>query len=167
MAAPKGNKNGIGHGRPPIYEQTPENVEIVSNLVDDYFEYIKGEYEENDGEETIKDPQTGLEETRKYKYQHWIRKSEPPTVTGLTLHLGFADKSTLYDYSKKDCFSHSIKRGLVRIEQHHEFKIADGDRCTGNIFALKNFGWVDRIHQDISFQEQPLLEQAEQDEEEE
>jgi len=69
--------------------------------------------------------------------------TEPPLVTMLTLHLGFADKSTLYDYAKKDGFSHSIKRALTKIEAFHEKAAAYGDKCTGNIFVLKNFNWKD------------------------
>jgi len=67
----------------------------------------------------------------------------PPTVTGLTLHLGFESKDTLYAYSKKDGFSYPIKRALLNIEEYHEIATAQGDKCTGNIFILKNFGWKD------------------------
>ncbi len=68
----------------------------------------------------------------------------PPTVTGLALHIGFSSKSTLYQYSKKERFSYPIKKGLTRIEMYHEEKVAYGDKCTGNIFVLKNFGWKDK-----------------------
>ena len=67
----------------------------------------------------------------------------PPLVTGLTLHLGFADKSTLYDYAKKEGFSHSLKSAITKIEMYHEKAVAFGDKCTGNIFVLKNFNWKD------------------------
>ena len=77
-------------------------------------------------------------------------RPEPPTVTGLSLHIGFADKSSLYDYKKKDEFSHSIKRAISRIEKYHEIAIAHGDKCTGNIFALKNFDWKDKTETDIT-----------------
>jgi len=69
--------------------------------------------------------------------------TKPPTVTGLTLHLGFESKDTLYSYAKKDGFSYSIKRALLNIEEYHEIATAGGDKCTGNIFILKNFGWKD------------------------
>lgn len=77
-----------------------------------------------------------------------MRKPEPPTVTGLALHLGFNSKDTLYQYSKKEEFSDSIKKGLSMVEKHHELQIAYGDKCTGNIFALKNMGWKDKVEQD-------------------
>lgn len=138
MAAEKGNKYAEGNegGRPPIYDRSnPEDVEKVKLLAEDYFNYIKGEYEEYEGDDG--------EVMRKT-----IRPGEYPTVTGLTLHLGFADKSTLYDYAKKEEFSHPIKRALTRIEQFHEFRAAEGDKCTGNIFVLKNFGWFDTMKTD-------------------
>ena len=71
--------------------------------------------------------------------------TRPPTVTGLTLHLGFESKDTLYSYAKKDGFSYPIKRALLEIEEYHEIATAGGDKCTGNIFILKNFGWKDTI----------------------
>ena len=94
-------------GRPPIYEATDENYIKVKDLCDSFFDYIKGEYKE------LKktDPNDDDEELR---YQ-CIRRSEPPTVTGLTLHLGFESKNTLYEYAKKDGFSDSIKRAIPQV----------------------------------------------------
>lgn len=77
-------------------------------------------------------------------------KNNPPLVTTLSLHLGFESKSTLYDYAKKDGFSHSIKRALTKIEAFHEKATAFGDKCTGNIFILKNFNWKDSVQTDIT-----------------
>lgn len=122
-------KKGPG-GRPPIYSVDSEaDIQKVAELVDDFFKYIEGEKDE-EGD--------------------WTRWPEPPTVTGLTLHLGFCDKSTLYDYANIDQFSHSIKRGLVKIEQFHEKATARGDKCTGNIFIMKNFGWKDKVEHDVT-----------------
>jgi len=101
-------------GRPPIYEPTEENFAKVAELCLSYFEH------DNDA-----------------------LVVNPPTVTGLTLHLGFESKDTLYSYAKKDGFSYPIKRALLNIEQYHEIATAGGDKCTGNIFILKNFGWKD------------------------
>jgi hypothetical protein len=67
----------------------------------------------------------------------------PPLVTGLTLHLGFESKSTLYEYAKKEGFSNPIKKALTKIEMFHETATAYGDKCVGNIFILKNFNWKD------------------------
>ena len=136
MAAPKGNKFAEGNdgGRPPIHT----DPEVVGRLVQDYFQWIEGEFEDKIIE--VED-----EEGKKHKetQRNWIRKPEPPTITGLTLHLGFAHKSSLYDYAEKKEFSDHIKRGISRIEKYHEIQAAYGDKCTGNIFILKNFGWKD------------------------
>lgn len=142
MAAPKGNKNAEGNegGRPPIHTD-PEKVGF---LVHDYFQWIEGE----EGERKVKAPtENGVEEITE---RYWIRHPEPPTVTGLALHLGFSSKNTLYEYAEKIEFSDSIKKGLSRIEKYHEIATSRGDKCTGNIFILKNFGWKDRIEQEIT-----------------
>lgn len=70
---------------------------------------------------------------------------ERPTVTGLTLHLGFADKSTLYDYRDKENtdFSHPIKKALTKIENELEKRL-ENNSVAGIIFALKNMGWKDK-----------------------
>jgi len=119
MSAPEGNQYALGNngGRPPIYDPNKEeDIKKVAELCEDYYEWIKGEGE---------------------------RTSEPPTVTGLALHLGFHSKSTLYEYADKVEFSNSIKRALMGIEKYHEIATSMGDKCTGNIFILKNFGWKD------------------------
>lgn len=83
-------------------------------------------------------------------YFSTLKETQPPTITGLTLHLGFENKSTLYDYAKKEEFSNPIKKVLTAIEQYHEEATAGGDKCVGNIFVLKNFGWVDSVKTDIT-----------------
>ena len=108
-------------GRPPIYNgDNPNDIKKVQELCLSYFKGIDLSGVNKDGVTTT-----------------------PPTVTGLTLHLGFADKSSLYDYAKNSAFSHSIKKAITTIEMYHEIKAAHGDKCTGNIFVLKNFGWKD------------------------
>jgi len=77
-------------------------------------------------------------------------ENNPPLVTGLTLHLGFESKSTLYEYAKKDGFSNPIKKALTRIEMFHETATAYSDKCVGNIFILKNFNWKDTSQTDIT-----------------
>lgn len=66
-----------------------------------------------------------------------------PTITGLCLYLGFADRHSFYDYEKKPEFSHTIKRARTFIEnEYEEILITTGN--AGAIFALKNFGWHDK-----------------------
>lgn len=72
------------------------------------------------------------------------KKLDKPTVTGLALHLGFADKTTLYEYRDRPEYSYSIKRALTMIEQYHELGLTENN-FGGRIFALKNMGWKDKV----------------------
>jgi len=66
-------------------------------------------------------------------------KKDKATITGLTLFLGFCDRSSLIDYSKNEGFSHIIKAAKTMIENSYE---EHGQ--TIDIFALKNMGWKDK-----------------------
>ena len=63
-----------------------------------------------------------------------------PSTSGLALHLGFANRSSLAHYKRKSEFSDIIKRALLIIEDHYEKRLYEPN-CRGAIFALKNFGW--------------------------
>ncbi len=148
MGGPKGNKHAVGHGRPPTHTDPKE----VERLIDDYFEWIKGEYKEEPIIETVVMDNYGRTEERDTGKTEiiCIRPPEPPTVTGLSLHLDFCSKTSLYQYAEKEGFMHPIKKAISRIEKHHEIAIAHGDKCTGNIFALKNFGWKDKVETEVT-----------------
>ena len=75
--------------------------------------------------------------------QECIEKEKNPSTTGAAIFLGFSDKSSLYDYKKRDEFSHSIKRLLLHIENGHEENLYSHS-VTGSIFALKNMGCTDK-----------------------
>jgi hypothetical protein len=84
--------------------------------------------------------------------QEWeqeIKEGAKPTVTGLALALGFCDKKSVYDYAKKDEFLHPIKRALLIVENGYESALRENN-ATGSIFALKNMGWIDKTHSDIT-----------------
>lgn len=135
MGAPKGNKYAVGNngGRPPMYS----NVEEFDNEVNDYFDiWIKGEK----GEEEFNVEIDGNNKT--LKREVWIRDPEPPTITGLALYLGFANRKALFDYGLKDEFSNSVKRAKARVENSYEKNLYNNGSA-GSIFALKNFGWKD------------------------
>jgi hypothetical protein len=118
-------------GRPRIYE----SVEAMEDSIYDYFHpLVKSTTEETAcGVLTVE-----LSEDKQYRVVN-----KQPTVTGLALHLGFADKTTLYEYRDRPEFSYSIKRALTMIEQYHEEGLS-GNNVTGTIFALKNMGWKDK-----------------------
>lgn len=72
-----------------------------------------------------------------------------PTMTGLALHLGFVSRKAMYDYENKPQFSDTIKKARLRIEHEYEKQLYI-DKCTGAIFALKNFGWKDKTETEIT-----------------
>lgn len=114
--------------RPRIYH----SVEQLEKVIDDYFLIDEKEVTETDcGPVAV------------------IKKvpNPKPTVTGLALHLGFADKSSLYEYRDRPEFSYSIKRALTKIEMYHEENLGSNN-VAGRIFALKNMGWRDKTEVD-------------------
>ena len=107
-------KDNVGRGQPPKYR----SVEAFQKKIDEYFDLVYDKAE-----------------------RKWL---VPPTVSGMAIHLGFADRRSMYHYRDKDAFYHPVKRAIGMIESYHEEKIGYGKNAAGNIFALKNFGWTDR-----------------------
>jgi hypothetical protein len=128
MAAPKGNKFALFNdgGRPRVYDNPEEMIEQIEA----YFnEYIK------EGDEPLI-PSLG----------------HKPTVTGLALYLGFADRKSLYEYRDKyEEFSSIIKKALTYVEMTYE-QLLESKAATGAIFALKNMGWRDKSELDLGGQ---------------
>ena len=63
------------------------------------------------------------------------------TVTGLALLVG--SKQLLDNYQKRDGFTELVERAKLMVENSYELSLRDSGR-TGDIFALKNFGWTDK-----------------------
>lgn len=118
-------------GRPPIFN-TPEELRLKIN---EYFEYVKGEFEE-----VLEINEEGIKETVK----KWIRYPENVTITGLCIYLGFDSRQSFYDYEKRDGFSYIIKKARLLVENSYEDKAIDAKNPTFHIFALKNMGWSDK-----------------------
>ena len=117
MAAHKGNLYALGNngGRPPFFA-TPEELE---QKIIDYYDWTE---QYNEGKVT------GL---------------RVPTITGLTLYLGFCDRQALDEYAKREEeFSFIVKKAKESIAEYHECRLS-GTTPTGSIFWLKNFGWKD------------------------
>jgi len=76
------------------------------------------------------------------------------TITGLCLALG-TTRDVLVDYangsqdSRDPEFSNAIKRAKMIVENSYEQRLASNNP-TGAIFALKNFGWTDRVQNELS-----------------
>lgn len=75
-----------------------------------------------------------------------VEEIEVPTITGLVLFCGYADRRSFYDLEKVPRYTHIIKTARTRIENNYE-ELMQTVGGAGPIFALKNFGWVD--HYDI------------------
>jgi hypothetical protein len=89
---------------------------------------------------------------RKYKTPALMQKdideffelNKHPTICGLALHLGFAQRKSLLDYEGYgQGFCNTIKKAKLRVEKWYETNLL-GNHATGAIFALKNFGWADK-----------------------
>lgn len=74
----------------------------------------------------------------------------PPTISGLALYLGFADRQSLYDYKGREEFSCIIKKAITKIEDFAEGMLFSGLPATGAIFWLKNHKWTDKTVQDVN-----------------
>lgn len=70
------------------------------------------------------------------------------TITGVYLALGIA-KETFYKYDKLPEFSKITKKARMLVENSYELSLRESGR-TGDIFALKNFGWTDKTETEIS-----------------
>jgi len=124
MAAPKGNKHGVGYGRPPVFN-TPEELH---EKIDAYF----------NGGANKRTVIVGKGENK--------QAVEIPiyTITGLCYYLGFESRQSFYDYEKNTSFSYIIKKARLRIEQHYEETLQMDVPAAGSIFVLKNMDWKDR-----------------------
>lgn len=86
-----------------------------------------------------------------------IEKDErKPTVTGLSYHLGFESRQSMYDYKERPKFSYSIKRAVLYIESLHEENLYTTG-AAGSIFWLKNRGWKDKTETDLNVTTLPKL----------
>lgn len=76
---------------------------------------------------------------------------EVPTVTGLALHLGFADRRSLFEYGQTAKYGPTVKKARAIIENAIEQRLLTGKPPIGLIFWLKNnAGWNDKQDLDIT-----------------
>ena len=71
---------------------------------------------------------------------------EEYTITGLCYAIGVS-KDTFYQYAKDKDFGEIIDEARLIVENAYELSLRKNGR-TGDIFALKNFGWVDKTEVD-------------------
>lgn len=111
-------------GRPPKFR----SAQAMEKLIDAYFEGCKGEVLYDAEDEPV---------LNKWGEVVMVGK-RPPTMTGLALALGFADRSSLKDYQGKPQFEAVIRRAKSRIEQYTEERLFDRDGSAGARFSLQN-----------------------------
>lgn len=75
-----------------------------------------------------------------------VTKEDEWTITGLALALD-TSRETLMDYEHKDMFSDAIKKYKLKVHNSYEKDLRKKAR-SGDIFALKNFGWRDERYVD-------------------
>lgn len=112
------------------------NQRQLERLIDVYFKHIAGEFHFEDA------PAKGKGDDAIIRQKVWDREPEPPTISGLALHLGFASRQEFELYIQAGEFAAVIKRGRLRIEAEYEKKLHQ--QPSGAIFALKNLGWNER-----------------------
>ena len=119
----------MNRGRPLKFE-TPEEMQII---IDEYFNSCEPEIIKiND--EIMRDSK-GLP----------IYKMNPPTITGLALHLGFESRQSIYDYEDRKEFSYTMKTARLKCENFLESHGISGEIPPSiSIFMLKNYGWTDK-----------------------
>ncbi|MFA5925610.1 MAG: terminase small subunit [Parcubacteria group bacterium] len=89
------------------------------------------------------------------------RKNDKPiTITGICLKLD-TTRQTLLDYERKNEFSDTVKRLKLHAENYAEETLynKNGRAVVGAIFALKNFGWSDKMEFENSYKPQIMTEE--------
>lgn len=83
-------------------------------------------------------------------WSNGVKYNRPvPTISGLSLYLGFCDRHSFYDYEKKEAFTHTIKKARASITQYYE-ECSQVGSAPGAIFMLKNFGYSDKTEVDLN-----------------
>lgn len=91
----------------------------------------------------IKSPEEMLERGHAY-FEDCAANDKPILITGLVLALGLSCRETLCEYGKREEFSATVKSLKSVCENYAESRLF-GNNPTGAIFALKNYGWIDKI----------------------
>lgn len=127
MSKPTGNPNG----RPLAFK----SVEELQSKIDEYFDFC-----DNRIQQVYSKKQDAVIE---------IINPEPYTIAGLAYAVG-VDRKTLWNYSKKDEFFHTIKRARDKVQTDVERRLMESNP-TGAIFNLKNnFDYRDKVETELT-----------------
>ena len=123
-------------GRPLKYKSVTE----LQEKIDEYFESRKPEIINDINGHPMRD-----------KNGHPIYELNPPTITGLALHLGFCSRQSFYNYEAKKDFLDTIKKARLRCEQYVENALMSNKVAPASgIFILKNYNWTDKQDVEIN-----------------
>jgi hypothetical protein len=91
------------------------------------------------------------------------KNDKPITITGLCIRLD-TTRQTLMDYERKCEFADTIKRLKLHAENYAEETLynKNGRAVVGAIFALKNFGWSDKMEFESSYKPQIMTDEERQ-----
>lgn len=80
------------------------------------------------------------------------------TISGMCLFIG-CHKDTFYEYCKRDGYKEICDHARLMIENSYEMDFRLKGRAS-DIFAMKNFGWKDKIENDthIEFESDGFIE---------
>jgi hypothetical protein len=107
----------------------------LRHLTTAYFSYIKGSFHYEDLPKTAK-------QAKAKRQKVWDKEPEPPTLTGLALHLGFDSLAEFEEYEQNGELGYLLKRARLIIASEYEKRLHQPSP-TGAIFALKTLGWND------------------------
>ena len=91
----------------------------------------------------IDSPETMLELGERY-FADCKANGSHITVTGLVLAIGLSCRDSLIEYGKREKFADTVKRLKTVCENYAESRIYSNNPA-GAIFALKNYGWTDKV----------------------
>lgn len=77
-------------------------------------------------------------------------EDKQPIITELALHMGFASRQSIHDYSQREGFEEVTSRARLICESVYERQLANGRGDGGVIFALKNAGWSDKQEHEVT-----------------
>lgn len=132
-------RKGVGTGKPPKYK----NAEQLRDKIEKYFASITTKETWLEDEKEFDAYGNNVLVTKKEVTNVNHSTGEPvPTMTGMALFLGFADKQSLWDYEKTSPeYSYLIRAAKSIIERYHEIRVATSDKAQGSMFVLQNMGW--------------------------
>ncbi|MBS1525196.1 MAG: hypothetical protein JST19_06080 [Bacteroidetes bacterium] len=115
-----------------------DSVVKLNQLVDQYFEYIKGEYQP-----AVKQPKLGKTKSEAGSERICIREPEAPTLAGMILYLGFNSREEFESCAAAGRYRGPLNRAKLRIEAIFEQSLHG--HSGGAIYALKSMGYMESM----------------------